>query len=238
MLTHWSYVFLALTHRYLLVYWPRAQPPIILTLTYPFPASSGQSGQTLQAQTLSGDHHVGTYGDGGEQRTGERACQQTPGSTGETRWGRVLISIKCHWINTLRLRQNGYYFADTTFKCIFAKVSVRILIEISLKFLPKGPIKNISALVQIMAWLRPGDKPLSEPMMVLSPMHKCITQPQWVKKNWNLIDSLVHGRCGCNLKIFKLTPRIDIVSTSCKIDFRSMMQYLTDEESKKKKNSK
>ena len=101
----------------------------------------------------------------------------------------------------------------------------------SLKFLPKGPIKNISALVQIMAWLRPGDKPLSEPMMVLLPMHKCVTRPQWVKKNWNLIDSLVPGRCGCNLKIFKLTPRIDIVSTSCKIDFRSMMQYLTDEES-------
>ena len=36
----------------------------------------------------------------------------------------------------------------------------------SLKFVPKGPINNIPALVQIMAWCWPGDKPLSEPMMV------------------------------------------------------------------------
>ena len=32
--------------------------------------------------------------------------------------------------------------------------------------IPKGPINNIPALVEIMAWRRPGDKPLSEPMMV------------------------------------------------------------------------
>ena len=37
---------------------------------------------------------------------------------------------------------------------------------ISLRFVPKGLINNIPALVQIMAWHRPGDKPLSEPMMV------------------------------------------------------------------------
>ena len=35
----------------------------------------------------------------------------------------------------------------------------------SLKFVPKSPINNIPALVQIMAWPRTGDKPLSEPMM-------------------------------------------------------------------------
>ena len=40
-----------------------------------------------------------------------------------------------------------------------------IPIEISLKFVPKGPINNIPALVQIMAWRRTGDKPLSEPMV-------------------------------------------------------------------------
>ena len=39
------------------------------------------------------------------------------------------------------------------------------------KFVPKGQIKNITALVQIMAWRRPGDKPLSEPMMVISLTH-------------------------------------------------------------------
>ena len=34
-----------------------------------------------------------------------------------------------------------------------------------MKFVPKGPISNILALVQIMAWRRPGDKPLSEAVM-------------------------------------------------------------------------
>ena len=47
---------------------------------------------------------------------------------------------------------------------------------------PKGPINNISALVQIMAWCHPGDKPLSEPMMVNLLMHICVTRPQWLKR--------------------------------------------------------
>ena len=55
--------------------------------------------------------------------------------------------------------------ADNIFKCIFLNENVRILLEISLKFVPRVPINNIPALVQIMAWRRPGDKPLSESMM-------------------------------------------------------------------------
>ena len=38
----------------------------------------------------------------------------------------------------------------------------------------------IQALVQIMASQRPGDKSLSEPMMVGLLTHMCITRPQWV----------------------------------------------------------
>ena len=41
-----------------------------------------------------------------------------------------------------------------------------ISIDLSLKFVPKGPINNISALVRVMAWRRLGDKLLFEPMMV------------------------------------------------------------------------
>ena len=41
-------------------------------------------------------------------------------------------------------------------------------------------IFNIPALVQIMAWRRPGDKPSSEPMIVSLLTHICITRPQWV----------------------------------------------------------
>ena len=42
-----------------------------------------------------------------------------------------------------------------------------ISINIALKFIPKGLIDNIPALVQVMAGRRPGDKPLSEPMMII-----------------------------------------------------------------------
>ena len=52
---------------------------------------------------------------------------------------------------TLRPRQNDRRFADDTFKRIFLNENVRILIKISLKFVPKGPINNNPALVQIMA---------------------------------------------------------------------------------------
>ena len=68
--------------------------------------------------------------------------------------------------NTSRPKQNGRRSADDTFQRIFLNKNVRILINISLKFVPKGPINNNLALVQIMAWCRSGDKPLSEPMMV------------------------------------------------------------------------
>ena len=83
-------------------------------------------------------------------------------------------------INTLRPRQNGRHFADTL-KPIFLNENIRISIKISLKFVLKFPYNNIPALVQIMAWRRPGDKPLSEPMMVSSLTHICVTRPQWVK---------------------------------------------------------
>ena len=45
---------------------------------------------------------------------------------------------------------------DAIFKCIFLNEDVWISIKISLKFVPKGPINNIPALVQIMAWRQPG----------------------------------------------------------------------------------
>ena len=69
------------------------------------------------------------------------------------------------WLNTLRPRQNGRRFADDTFKRIFLNEGVRLSINISLKFVPQGPINNNPALVQIMAWRRSGDKPLPEPML-------------------------------------------------------------------------
>ena len=63
-------------------------------------------------------------------------------------------------------------------KAFFLNENVRISIEFSLKFVPSGPINNIPALVQIMAWRRSGYKPLSEPMMGSLLTHIYVTRPQ------------------------------------------------------------
>ena len=102
-------------------------------------------------------------------------CDQNPVSH---QWAHL---FRPQYVNPLRPRQNGRQFADDIFKRIFLNENIWIRIEISLKFVPKGSINNIPALVQIMAWPRPGHKPLSEPMMVYLPTHICITRPQWVK---------------------------------------------------------
>ena len=85
-------------------------------------------------------------------------------------------------LNTLRPRQNDQYFADDTFKRIFLNENIIILFKIPFKFVPKGPIENNPALVQIMASRRLGDKPLYEPMMIRVPTHICVTRPQWVNE--------------------------------------------------------
>ena len=68
----------------------------------------------------------------------------------------------------------------TCSSAFFLNENVWIPIEISLKFVPKGSINNNPALFQIMAWRRPGDKPLSEPMLVCLLTYICVTRPQWV----------------------------------------------------------
>ena len=87
-------------------------------------------------------------------------------------------------IRSLRPRWNRHHFADDIFKCILLNENMLNSIKISLKFIPKGPINNIPALVQIMAWRRPGDKPLSEPMVVSLLTYICVTRPQWVRPKW------------------------------------------------------
>ena len=85
-------------------------------------------------------------------------------------------------INTFGLRLNGQNLPDDIFKCIFLNENVWISIMIPLKFVPKGLINNIPVLVQMMAWRRPGDKPLSEPVVVILLTHICITRPQLLSK--------------------------------------------------------
>ena len=104
-------------------------------------------------------------------------------------------------INTLRPRQNGRHFPDDIFKCIFLDENAWISITISLKFVPKGPINKIPKLVQIMAWRRSGDKPLSETMMVSLLTHICVTRTQWVKirrshRNLHIWKDRIHIEIG------------------------------------------
>ena len=74
-----------------------------------------------------------------------------------------------------------------------------------------------------MAWRRPGDKPLSEPMVIRLLTHLCVTRPQWVKgcvsldpskisksgwwglqlDTWQLCNSLWYGLINSKLHINK-----------------------------------
>ena len=103
------------------------------------------------------------------------------------------IWLPTHAFITLRLRQNGHHLQDDIFKCIFFNEDVWISSKISLKFLPKGRIYKMRALVQIMAWRLTGHY-LNQwcPML---PMHICITLPQWV-------SSMLH--IFCHLKVWSI----------------------------------
>ena len=91
-----------------------------------------------------------------------------------------------------------------------------------LKCVPKGQINNILALVEIMAWRRPGNKPLSNPMVPSVLTHICVTRPQWVNvylevyavilmrifhwvANNMLLDksNIVHFVCMCAVSIWQ-----------------------------------
>ena len=94
-------------------------------------------------------------------------CYEVPLVTTNASSTKTKYKINHKWMElnlVLRPGQNGPYFSEDIFQHIFANENVWISIKISLKFVPKGQINNFSALVQIMAWRRPGDKPLSEPM--------------------------------------------------------------------------
>ena len=109
-------------------------------------------------------------------------------------------------VNTLRPRQDGRNFADDIFKCIFVDENVWISIKISLKFVPKGPINNIPALVQIMAWRRRGDKLLSGPRLARLPTHVCVTRPQWVNSNYSTWFTIYISKLWCRRHLMRVGP--------------------------------
>ena len=112
----------------------------------------------------------------------------------------------------MRPRQNGRHFAaDDIFKSIFLNENMWILVNISLKFVTKGQINNIPALVQIMAWRWPGDKPLSEPMMVS--LHASLSLNELTFNSWSLVIVAVH----LNVLFSSLLHRMIIWALSVKV---------------------
>ena len=79
-------------------------------------------------------------------------------------WLPVRPVIHMASLTLLPLDKMAAILADIS-PCIFLTESGRILIYISLKFVPMSSIDNRAALVQVMAWRWTGDKPLPEPMM-------------------------------------------------------------------------
>ena len=53
---------------------------------------------------------------------------------------------------SFRSEQQGQHFAGDIFKCIFLNENRHILMRVSLKFVPGGPIDNTSPLVQVIWW--------------------------------------------------------------------------------------
>ena len=94
----------------------------------------------------------------------------------------MMFSNAFYWIKMyeLRLRFHRSLFLRFEFT-IIQHENVLISIKISLKFIPKGPINNIQALVQTVDWRRPGDRPLSESMIIILLTHICLTR---VKSSW------------------------------------------------------
>ena len=106
-------------------------------------------------------------------------------------WWIELDLLLTHWS-----RDKMEAISQTTFSsAFFLNENILIPIKISLKFVPKGSFNNIPALVQIMAWRRPGDKPLSESMMVDLPTHICVTRPQWILITTKCPHICVTSRC-------------------------------------------
>ena len=100
-------------------------------------------------------------------------------------------------VNTWRPRPNGRHFPDDIFKCLFLNGNIWILIKMSLTFVLNGPINNMSALFQIMAWHRIGDKPLSETMLTwfTDATSHCLNQ--WWLVYWSLYASLGLNELTC-----------------------------------------
>ena len=106
------------------------------------------------------------------------------------------------WLNTLRSRQYGRPYTDDIFKWIFLIRMYGFRLKSHWNLILVGTINIIPA--QAMLWRRPGDKPLSELMMVRLLTHICTARPQWVKYTLLIMDDNRNENISdCMLTIWK-----------------------------------
>ena len=105
--------------------------------------------------------------------------------SGNITWANADPHLLCHIVSPghNELTQWGWdkmaTISQTFSNAFFLNKNAWIFIKISLNFVPKGSINNVSTLVQTMAWCPPSDEPLSEAMMVSLLLHIWVIQPQW-----------------------------------------------------------
>ena len=91
--------------------------------------------------------------------------------------GGHLVSASMCWqegkIHILRSRQNCRHFTDGIFKCIFLNKMYEYRLRFHCSLSPKFELRIFQRWFR-MAWRQPGDKPLSEPMVVGLLTHICV----------------------------------------------------------------
>ena len=99
------------------------------------------------------------------------------------------------WDNMAAISQTAFSNA------FFLNENIWIWLKISLKFVPKFRFNNIPTLLAILAWRRPGDKPLSGPMIVSLLTHICVIRPQWVNERQveYVFNTLKPRQNGCHI---------------------------------------
>ena len=73
---------------------------------------------------------------------------------------KYMLFISTHGLTHLPLNKMAPIYADDIFKCIFMNEKFSSLIQISMKFVRKGPIDNKAVLVQVIACRLLDAKPL------------------------------------------------------------------------------
>ena len=138
----------------------------------------------------------------------------------------ILFRPRCKLTHRSRDKMAAIFL--TTFPNAFLwKKSFVFIIKLSLRFIRKCPINNIPALVQIMAWRRPGDKLLSEPMMVSLLTHICVTRPRCIN-SLNVYPWRVVRFCGdsriLTLRIFISTWSLQPIPAAAHDDVTALLR--------------